>query len=59
MLFQQAQKVFAGELAALIGIEDLRGSIILNRCLDSINAEIGRHAVGQPPSQDTSRRPVQ
>jgi hypothetical protein len=55
MHFQQADNVFTGELTALVGIENLRVPIIPNRCLDSINAEIGRHAVGQPPSQDASQ----
>jgi hypothetical protein len=39
MLLQQVDKVFAGELTDLVGIEDFRGAVGLNRGLDRLEAE--------------------
>src|SRR5512145_1171634 len=36
----------AGELAALVRIQDLRGPVVPNRGLKGLQAEVRRHAVG-------------
>jgi hypothetical protein len=39
MLFEYAGKLLAGELAALIGVEDLRRTVVLNGRLQRLNTE--------------------
>ena len=46
------------ELAALIGVEDLRAAVVSKRFLDSIDAERSLHRVRQSPGQDASCEPV-
>src|SRR5260370_3643828 len=55
---QHAGEIGTGELAALIGVEDLRAAVFCNGLLDSIDAERSLHRVRQPPGQDASREPV-
>ena len=43
----QADELRAGELAALVGVEDLRLAIALNGVLDRLDAEVRGQAVGQ------------
>jgi hypothetical protein len=56
--FQHTGEVEAGELAALIGVEDLRPSVSSQRFLQRLHAEGGIHGVRQSPRQDVARRPV-
>jgi hypothetical protein len=46
MPLQGAGKVVAGELASLVGIEDLRPAIARERFLECLDAEIGTERVG-------------
>src|SRR5262245_29838483 len=52
---QHAGEFGTGELAALIGIEDLRAAVFCNGLLDSIDAERSLHRVRQPPGQGASK----
>ena len=47
-----------GELAALVGVEDLRHSVLLDRPLDRPGAEAGVEGVRQFPSQDRPAVPI-
>ena len=58
MVFQSAGKVVTGELAALIGIEDLWPAIARERFLERLDAEIGAERVGQPPRQYRAADPI-
>lgn len=49
-LLQHANKVIAGELAALIGVEDLRPPS--QRLLQRLDTEVGVQGVGQAPGQN-------
>src|SRR4051794_27202999 len=49
-LLQHANKVIAGELAALIGVEDLRPSEPSQRLLQRLDTEVGVQGVGQAPA---------
>ena len=51
VLLEGAGEVVAGELAALIGIEDFWRTIALERFLERLDTEIGAERVGQPPRQ--------
>jgi hypothetical protein len=48
----------AGELAALIRIEDLRAAVSIQRLLERLDAEPGIERVRQPPGQHVARRPI-
>ena len=48
----------AGELAALVGVEDLRSAEAAERFFECRDAERGVHGVGQPPRQHRPARPV-
>ena len=48
----------AGELAALVGVEGVRGAEARQRFLQCHHAEADVHRVGQPPRQHFPRRPV-
>jgi hypothetical protein len=56
--YQHAGEGCAGELAALIGVEDLRLAEARQSFLQGRDAKRGIHGVGQPPSQHRSARPV-
>ena len=47
---QQPRELLTGELAPLIGVEDLWRAIVGEGVLDGLQAEIGRQCVGQPPA---------
>src|SRR3712207_3039965 len=49
---QHANKVIAGELAALIGVEDLGPSEPSQRLLQRLDTEVGVQGVGQAPGQN-------
>src|SRR6266481_3815497 len=48
---QHPGEVVAGELAALVGVEDLRPTKASERFLERLDAEIGAERVRQPPGQ--------
>ncbi len=47
-----------GELAALVGVEDLRPAVGGQGLLDRVDAERGVHRDRQPPAQDLAAEPV-
>jgi hypothetical protein len=59
MAFEDAGELLAGELAALVGIEDLRGAVGLDRLLLGLDAEARIQGVGNAPRQYLARGPVQ
>ena len=48
----------AGELAALVGVEDPRQPVARQGLLQGFDAEVGVQGVRHPPGQDLPRRPV-
>ena len=58
MALQRAGKVVAGELAALIRIEDLRPAMEPQSLVGRLDAEIHLERDRQSPSQDTACEPV-
>ncbi len=56
---QESRKLLAGELAALIRIEDLGRAIPADRLLHRVHAEVRRQRIGEPPGQHPATRPVQ
>ena len=57
-VLENAGEVEAGELAALVGVEDLRLAVFGQRLSQGLDAEGGIHGVRQPPSENMARRPV-
>ena len=57
-LAQYIDPVAAGELAALIGVEDLGRAMTGDSPFQSFNAELSVHTVGQPPRQNLAAVPV-
>lgn len=57
--FQSPRELLAGELAALIGVENLWRALAGQGLLHRIKTEIGRQRVGPPPRQHTTTRLVQ
>ena len=51
MGLQNAGEVLAGELAALVGVEDLGPTVSRERFLERFDTEVGAERVGQPPCQ--------
>src|SRR5439155_25818515 len=58
VLDQQAGELGAGELAALVGVEDLRPAVFGERLLDRLEAELDFHRDREPPSLDPAAEPV-
>ncbi len=56
---QEPRELQAGELAPLIGSEDLGWVLAAHGALNRIEPEIGRQRVGQPPRQHSTTRPVE
>jgi hypothetical protein len=55
---QDAGEVVAGELAALVGVEDL-GPAVAGKCfLQRLDAKIGTEGVRQPPQQHRAAHPI-
>ena len=52
---QHAGEGCAGELATLVGVEDLRGAEADERLLERVAAERDVHGVRQPPRQSIAR----
>lgn len=48
----------AGELATLIGVEDLRAAVPVDGFTDRVQTEVGRQGVRQPPGENPPRVPV-
>ena len=59
VVFQEPRELLAGELAPLIGVEDVGRAIAGHGLLDRLQTEVGRQRVGQPPRQHPATRPVQ
>ena len=59
MVFQQARKHEARELAPLVRIEDVRCAIPGDRLLDGVQAEVSGQRVGQLSRQHPAAGPVQ
>ena len=59
VVLQEPRELLAGELAALIGIEDLRDASMGDRLLNGLEAEVGRQRVGEPPDQHAATGPVE
>jgi hypothetical protein len=55
---QHAGEIRAGELVALVGVEDLRLTVSGQRLLQRRHAERRVHRVRQPPGKNRSARPV-
>ena len=49
MIFQQSRELLASELAALVGVDDVRGTLAGQSLMDHLNAVVGGQYVGQPP----------
>ncbi len=54
-VLEHAGEVEAGELAALVGVEDLGLAVSGHRLVQGLDAEPGIHGVRQPPRQDMAR----
>ena len=59
MVFQESRELLAGELAALVRVEDGRRAVAGQGLLDRLDAEVRCQRVGQPPRQHTATGPVQ
>ncbi len=59
VVFQQPGEFEAGELATLIGVDDLRGTRGGQRLLDRFETEVGGQRIGQPPRQHPTAGPIQ
>src|SRR3954462_352685 len=55
---QNASKPWRGELAALVGVEDLRAADPPQSPRQRLNAEVRVHRIRDPPSQHLPRGPV-
>src|SRR3984893_6615367 len=51
MILQRAGEILAGELTALVGIEDLGPAVSGERLLERLDTKIGAERVRQPPRQ--------
>ena len=56
---QHRREGVAGELRALIGIEDFRFAVTGDRFFDGLDTEIGRQRVRHPPRQHPPGRVAQ
>ena len=55
---EHAGEVEAGELAALVGVEDIRAAVTVQGFFQGLDAEGGIHGVRQPPCEHMACRPV-
>ena len=58
MGLEHADERAAGELCALIGVEDLWSIELCEGFLQSLDAEVRCHAVGEPPGEDFAAEPI-
>jgi len=56
--FQNIDEGFGRELAALVGVENSRDSVAVDRLLQGGNAELRIHSVGEPPTQDAPGKEI-
>jgi hypothetical protein len=56
---QEPRELLAGELASLVGVEDLGAAILRERLPHCVETEVRRQRVGEPPRQHAATRPVQ
>jgi len=56
---QRFGEVLGGELATLIGVEDLGGTVAHQRLLERLHAEVGRHDIAHPPGEHLAAVEVQ
>ena len=59
MVFQESRELLAGELAALVRVEDVRIPVADQRLVDGIDAEVSRQRVRPPPRPHSATRPVE
>ncbi len=59
LVFQDIHEIGAGELAALVGVEDFRRAKLLDRFFQSLDAEVGRHADRHAVRQHLAGGPVE
>ena len=52
---EQTGELVAGELATLIGVEDLRATVPVEGFPHRVQTEVGRQGVGKPPGKDPPR----
>jgi len=57
-ILEDAGELEAGELTALIGVEDFRLAISDQRFVQRLDAEPDIHGIRQPPGENMARRPV-
>ncbi len=57
-VLEPVRELEAGELAALVGVEDLRSAVGVERRIQSLDAEPRIHGVREPPGQDAAAGPV-
>ena len=58
MILQRAGEIVAGELTALVGIEDLGTAVARERFLECLDTKIGAKRVRQSPRQHRAADPV-
>src|SRR5215218_5727074 len=58
VLAQDAGEVVTGELASLIGVEDLRPAVADQSFFQRLDAKRRFHGNGEPPSEDAPAEPV-
>jgi hypothetical protein len=58
VLSEGAGGIVAGEMAALIGIENFRPAMARQRFLECLDTEIGAERVGQSPRQYRTADPI-
>jgi len=56
---QHIDEACGGKLRALVGVEDLRRTVAADGFLERFDAEVRRHAVGDPPAQNPPAEPVE
>ena len=59
VVFQEPRKLKAGELAPLVGVENVRCASTGDRLLYGFQAEVGGQRIGQPPRQHPPTCPIQ
>ena len=58
LILEQLREFEAGELAALVGVEDLRCAVAVHRLLHRLDTEVRRQRVRQAPRQHPAAGPV-
>jgi len=58
VVLEDVDKVVAGKLSALVGVEDFRPSVAAQGLLEGINAKVGLQGIGNAPGEDFAAVPV-